>query len=769
MKTKEEKLIEAIGDTKDSNVLRAVGHESADPNLKTEVRHMEIIDVPKPSEADIRRYRIRNGVLGGLAAAVAITGGVVLWNNLRDNVGVSKPAESSSTEPIVTINTPVAEKDPLLFANDTSMPEPFAGFYTDDTDYYDNFREGWARRFRDTGALYNFCENLDKEKYTETDQKYWKMYIQYNALSPDMPTTPYKLDQTGNLYTFMKELGISAEDMKAALEKANEYYQENAGKGHSGFEELMYSWYDPECLVSGDEKEIANQFKSEYSIITDDAESDEYYVLSPMWMYYHTIEDYEKVNISATQIRVMLPKYKELGFTDEAWEAFSTKLEDYIETHKVATEDKRYIIDTENHDLTSDTAISILEDHFYGEWNQSDDDELILPLTYKNSPFDFEGFHRPLCFAETEDIWYMLCINSGESEIFVIEKSDPDVMYQTGLSYYNGYDSTPAVDLNADMCIKYTRAEAILTGLQPGEISRLAEYKLFNIYGEDFRSFFYEVIDGGYTDDLGNYYVQGDDMMTTRADRYLVECGDDHVTLGIRYFKEQEYNDYLNGNGFVPDIAEDDDEPEYISDTDEEQDGPTEYYFAIKFTLRKNAGWMFSYGNLSDVYADIPVQTYRSSEMERYISEVELKDVELRGTNIMFQTARLRVVDTMDEAHKPVEMQFGNPYITGLNVLCCGNDIRVINYGLSDGNVLVAIFFPRIGHDDFIVQFFLYDGKKIDGLKDITDRDDKIPSVKDINDIAVVGNSITVYWADGGMSGGSFVGDGKPFAYVSGN
>ncbi|MBR5090600.1 MAG: hypothetical protein IK093_14310, partial [Ruminiclostridium sp.] len=126
MKTKEEKLIEAIGDTKDSNVLRAVGHESADPNLKTEVRHMEIIDVPKPSEADIRRYRIRNGVLGGLAAAVAITGGLVLWNNLKDIQTEPKPAESSVTEPIVTIYTPDLAVDPLSIITDTSMPEPFA-------------------------------------------------------------------------------------------------------------------------------------------------------------------------------------------------------------------------------------------------------------------------------------------------------------------------------------------------------------------------------------------------------------------------------------------------------------------------------------------------------------------------------------------------------------------------------------------------------------------------------------------------------------------
>ena len=766
MKTKEEKIIEAIGDTKDSNVLRAVGHESADPSLKTEVHHVEFVEAPKISEADVKRYRIRNCILGGLAAAVAITGGVVIWSNLRNIQTEPKPAESSVTEPIVTIYTPDLAVDPLSIITDTSMPEPFAPTegplkYDNADGWHDEFNDLWQKRF--TSINVDLIEAIGAKK-PECKERAEELLTQYqDAQVADVQAgnvTRYGIDDTPNIYRYMKDLGLTGEEMESVLI----YYDNEIHRQINEGADLEDRLFDFDSMYFGSENkaDIAVAFKSEYSIVSGE------YVLSPRWMYYHTAEDYEKVNISATQIRIMLTKYKELGLTDEAWEAFSAKLEEYIEAHKAATEDKRYIIDTVNHDLTSDNAIGILEDVFYGEWEVTEDYK--LSFTYESSPFDFEGFHRPLCFAETEDIWYMLCINSGESEIFVIEKSDPEVMYQTGLSYFNGYDSTPVVELGSEMSIKYTRTPAIVhKNLRSGKISRLAEYKLFNIYGEDFRSFFYEVIDGGYTDDFGNYYVQGDDMMTAGADRYLVERGDDHVTLGIRYFKEQEYNDYLNGNGFVPDIAEDDDEPEYIGDTDEEQNKPTEYYFAIKFTRRWNAGWMFSYGNLSDVYADISVQTYRSSQMERYISEVELKDVELRGTNIMFQTARLRVIDTMDEGHEPVETQFGNAYIAGLDGHSCGNDIRVINYGLSNGNVIAAILFPRIGDDDYIVQFFMYDGKKLDSLKDITDRDDKIPSVKDINDITVVGNSINVYWADGGMSGGSFVGDGKPFAYVSGN
>ncbi|MBP3856386.1 MAG: hypothetical protein IK990_12335 [Ruminiclostridium sp.] len=550
MKTKEEKLIEAIGDTKDSNVLRAVGHESADPNLKTEVRHMEIIDVPKPSEADIRRYRIRNGVLGGLAAAVAITGGVVLWNNLKDIQTEPKPAESSVTEPIVTIYTPDLAVDPLSIITDTSMPEPFAPnenseLYGGDG-WHDEFNDLWQKRFTsiNTDLIGTICT-----EFPEYINRAEELATQYqDAQGADIQAgnvTRYGIDDTPNIYRYMKDLGLTGEEMESVLI----YYDNEIHRQINEGADLDDRLFDFDSMYFGRENkaDIAVAFKSEYSIVSGE------YVLSPRWMYYHTIEDYEKVNVFATQIRIMLPKYKELGFTDEAWEAFSTKLEDYIETHKVATEEKRYIIDTENYDLTSDTAISILEDHFYGEWNQSDDDELILPLTYKNSPFDFEGFHRPLCFAETEDIWYMLCINSGESEIFVIEKSDPDVMYQTGLSYFNGYNSTPVVELGSEMSIKYTREDIPADKTLPtGEISLLAEYKLFNMYGEDFKTFYNETLNNGFTFEDGMAYVTGGDMMTAGADRYLEEYRDDLVLIGARYFVEDEYNDYLEKGTAAP-------------------------------------------------------------------------------------------------------------------------------------------------------------------------------------------------------------------------
>ena len=745
MKTKEEKLIEAIGDTKDSNVLRAVGQESADPNLKTEVRHMEIIDVPKPSEADIRRYRIRNGVLGGLAAAVAITGGVVLWNNLRDNVGISTPAESSSTEPIVTITTPVAVVDPLSIITDTSMPEPFAPnenseLYGGDG-WHDEFNDLWQKRFTsiNTDLIGTICT-----EFPEYINRAEELATQYqDAQGADIQAgnvTRYSIDDTPNVYRYMKELGMSGEKMQSALIK---YDNDISGRISEDSKQERLFGTDTAYILWENKAEIAVAFKSEYSIVSGE------YVLSPRWMYYHTIEDYEKVGITAIQVELMISNYKELGFTNEAWKAFMLKLNAYTSDHKDSSDSRIYVV--EDHDccdITSSKAMTRLEQYFYGSWKRESADETVT-FTYSEDIFDHAGFHRPFRMGETEDICYMECISSGESEVYVIEKNDPTVMYCTSLVYYNGNNGKPALNLDAGWVVRYEREETLVDDqVRPGKISVLGLDKLFSLYSQYDLLNYYQTEANEFDDDFGVHYTAESDMLVGAPDVYLVSRSEDQVTLGLRYFNKAEYDAHL--------------------DSFDDAEKLTEYYFAVTFTHNFNGKWTVSYGNLSDVYADIPVQTYRSSQMERYISEVELKDVEIRGDNIMYQTAKLRVTDTMDPTRDIVETEFGNAYIAGLYGHVCGRDIRVISYGLSDGDAVVAILFPMIANDDFIVLFFLYDGERITEQKDIYGKDDGAPIIKDISDIAVKGNSITVNWVGVGVSGRVF-GNGKPFAYVSGN
>ena len=633
MRTKEERLLDVIGDTKDRNVLAAVGHENADPEMKTDVHHVEFREVPKLPEKDLKRMRIRNAILGGLGAAAVIAGGIVLWNSLQNNTIGTNPAQQSSTEPVVTIYQPggsddvsVTEEDRFEQITDTSMPLPF--------EYYDSrfnsiFQDLWVNKF--TTISNKLLELSDNDKDLELMSK----------LSQIRCETPYTLDGndgTMNLYWWMTELGLTIDKVYDAIENNNEYY-----RTRENFKDMIYTDEELAALRSEDRNKIAETFASEYCIVIGEK------VFSPKWLYYHTGDDYTKAGITAAQVEIMMPLYEKLGLTDEAWAAFSAKLNRFIEENKKPEEKRRYVIPNDETDMTEtlitgDSALKILEERFYGTWKRTpatggDYDTLTFTYNYDYEErnlmgfdFDFEGFHRPFAIGETDDIWYMECINSGESEVFVIEKSEPKVMYCTGLIYYNGFDSSPAVDLSEDWVARYEYEETLIDKtVRPGEISVLGLDKLINIYGADFEQFFRESIEQGFDTDDGKHYVPGDDMMTAKSRRYLVTRDENSVTLGIRFYEQTEYESYLNyeypadddGVEVLDDnYPADDDGVEVLDDNDEPQP-PTEHYFAVTFRKDEN-GWTFGYGQLSDVYADLPAQIYRSSQTDRYVTELTL-------------------------------------------------------------------------------------------------------------------------------------------------
>ncbi|MBQ9384382.1 MAG: hypothetical protein IJT87_09100, partial [Ruminiclostridium sp.] len=451
--------------------------------------------------------------------------------------------------------------DPLMYYTDNNMPEPFEPADPDrpltysDADLHDKFTDLWQRKFRTLENIVPYLENTEKvDELYET----YRAEQQYDRQAGNV--TRYRIDDTVNLYRFMKDLGMSGEEMEAAITKMDEENRPLVDEGNLSYDVLfdlytgIFGWENKE--------DMALTFKSNYSIAVGE------YVFSPRWMYYHTIDDYNKVGITATQVGLMLERYRELGLTDEAWTAFFKKLNGYITYYKKTTETRIYPVrDEDCYGMTFSEALDILEQHFYGSWKRKpalDGEYGTVTFTYSQDIFDHAGFHRPLRMGETDDIWYMECMSSGESEVWVIEKSDPTVMYCTGLVYYNGYDGRPALNLDAEWVTKYEYEETLTVNeLRSGKISVLGMDKLLSIYGDDFISFYYEVIEGGYMSDYGDYYVVGNDMMTAGPDMYLVGRSDDSVTLGIRYFKEDEYRNYLNDAG----------------------EEPTEYYFAVTFTL----------------------------------------------------------------------------------------------------------------------------------------------------------------------------------------
>ncbi len=261
------------------------------------------------SKKDLRIYWITRAL--GMAAVVAlIVGAVVLlaqnWDKIavsgNDRPGVVTSVTNGTVTPDIT-ETDITDRFEQI--TDTSMPEPYP---YNDHEYYKDFYYTWINRF--SGVSGNLTDLPDMEKENDL--------INYYTLN--RAGTPYTLDDNLNLYSWMTKLDLSVDNVCRAIEENNEYYQtlNNA-------QDMVYNPYEIDVLKSGDRSRIAEAFATEYSIIIGDK------VFNPEWLYYHTIEDYSAVGITPEEVLHKLDMYEGLGLTDEAWAAFSAKLQKYAD------------------------------------------------------------------------------------------------------------------------------------------------------------------------------------------------------------------------------------------------------------------------------------------------------------------------------------------------------------------------------------------------------------------------------------------------------
>ena len=134
--------------------------------------------------------------------------------------------------------------------------------------------------------------------------------------------------------------------------------------------------------------------------------------------------------------------------------------------------------------------------------------------------------------------------------------------------------------------------------------------------------------------------------------------------------------------------------------------------------------------------------------MERYVTELTLNDVQLRGDEIIFQSGSLRINDTMEYGKTGITAEtnsVGSAWIAGLDGHHTRTDIRLFNYALSDGRVLATVWLPAPGKSGWIVLMYCYDGET---LKALRNGDGGLePLVADIGDVRVEGDMIYVAWS----------------------
>ena len=314
MNDRADRLIKALGDIGEDLIEKAAPAYTSADSASVPVNSGGFVQYG--SEVQItKKERIIYWVthsLGVAAAAILIIGAAVLLIMNWDKIAVKEPDRPGEVTTVTngTVMPNITEPDTtdrFEQITDTSMPEPYP---YNDHEYYKDFYYTWINRF--SGVSGNLTDLPDMEKQNDL--------INYYTLN--RVGTPYTLDDNLNLYSWMTKLDLSVDNVCRAIEENNEYYSSQPF-GHS--EELIFNPYEIDVLKSGDRSRIAEAFATEYSIIIGDK------VFNPEWLYYHTIEDYRAVGITPEEVLHKLDMYKGLGLTDEAWAAFSAKLQKYAD------------------------------------------------------------------------------------------------------------------------------------------------------------------------------------------------------------------------------------------------------------------------------------------------------------------------------------------------------------------------------------------------------------------------------------------------------
>jgi hypothetical protein len=154
----------------------------------------------------------------------------------------------------------------------------------------------------------------------------------HNRMFENEPST--SLMSYPNLYSFFVDFDVPVEELKPIMKKDQLYMIDMLGENLT--ERDYFSDYEIDLICSLDEQAIMEHFVSDYSIYNDGE------IFTPMWLYYHDTEEYEEVGLTLEMIDEKLEFYAELDFTEEAEEAFSEKLSEFLDEEVSLKEIRRH-------------------------------------------------------------------------------------------------------------------------------------------------------------------------------------------------------------------------------------------------------------------------------------------------------------------------------------------------------------------------------------------------------------------------------------------
>ncbi|MGN0609719.1 MAG: hypothetical protein ACI4J6_10970 [Oscillospiraceae bacterium] len=181
------------------------------------------------------------------------------------------------------------------------MPEPFSTAYESDgvdtSAFFDSYK------FELTFIPIELIRETDSGEFDE-----WCASFEGNGGTG--------LTDSANLYSFIKRFNISRSSVEEYISSANENYEK------LGYDKA-YAPDFADKLYFGSEADIVSYCASEYCIAVG---ADVY---TPKWLYYHTASDYREAGITADMVESKKAVLTDIPFTDEAFDAFFSKLDSY--------------------------------------------------------------------------------------------------------------------------------------------------------------------------------------------------------------------------------------------------------------------------------------------------------------------------------------------------------------------------------------------------------------------------------------------------------
>ena len=524
--------------------------------------------------------------------------------------------------------------DKILFEQitDTSMPDPgidsMYGTYLD-------FSSPWKVR----------VSHILLGMYTEQGEK----GLEWVKSKESVPT-PYNLYDSMSLVSFCRDLNIPWESIEDNVRAWDGSVRYPAGTPREEYEDIeRFTEEELAALKNGDDETIVKLLASDYSIVVGEN------VFSPMWLYYHTAEDYKAAGIDPYAMHSLLEKYADLGLTEEAWRAFRKKLILYAYSEMYPEKDRTYTYELDVSEPLGDEAFRIFEDVFYGQWEYAgniDGHFETFNMTYNGSSF---RFGRILGIFETDEIYVIHYSSSGGTlECYVIEKSSPDIMYETDvLTSLGGIEE---IKLGDNERVKYINRRAATAELKPGELSIPGLTYLFHIYGSDFEDYYRAIMDRdsyqSISEDEGLYLGNG--YVLDNFIQYLADMSENSVTFALPYVH------------------------------DKQESHQTAVYYELTFTKNESGEWSVEYSkseaeintaNLtSDEDGELPDYLKYNNLLYRFEKYIDITKIELNNYQLLGQVNE----DVFDLPQNDLSSNFLRP---GVELYCySGNEILAVLY-----------------------------------------------------------------------------------------